>query len=412
MLAVLLICVSVYGGVKIVQLKGGHELRGEVVKQDDGSVQIKTDSGVVVTVAKDQIVSITDVVTPEDKYLKLSAKADPKSFEDQYKLAEWAFKAELYKEAKKAIARALKLRNNVKARALSLQIESRLKAAALSKVEPKDEPGPKPRTTQPWGSSTRLKPEWLVSIEDIYKIRLEEIREDDSAVSINFKNDVIERFIKSMRGRDEFEAPGADDAFRALSRSRKVVYMLGKIDRDDTSFRRDIEVRTDPKFMTEFRSRVWPIVSQYCAAAHCHGGDVARGGLKLFSVSGKYEKVDYTNFLILSSYSKNGRRLIYRDNPAKSLLLQYALPKDQAEYQHPGKIEPKAFRNRRQASYRKIHAWIRSLKGPISPNYRVLWKPPFGMKLNLSGRPALPASETAPSTDEKTGDKKKGDLPI
>ena len=397
----LLMIASAAAEIKIVKLKGGGKLKGEVTKKEDGSVEVKTVGGTVLIPA-DRILSIEDVVTPRDEYEKRLAKADPDKFEDQYDLAVWADKAKLYKEAKAALENALKLKpDSFKAKLLLRQVEAKLRVRPDS---PREIPKPRtrPTETQPGNGTTVLKSEWLVSDKDISRIRLEELRKGD-VVSIRLENKVVERFIKMMRGRYEFGRPGAADRFRGRSLVDKALRIIEEIDRDDVSFKDDILVRTDPKFMIVFRSRVWPIVSQYCAAAHCHGGDKAQGGLKLFTIAGSNVKVDYTNFLILSAYSRRGRRMIYRDDAEKSLLLQYGLPHDQAEYRHP-KVEHIAFKDRKVKTYRSVKEWIENLKGPRTPNYRVKWKPPFGMKLDLSGQPSLPEPTTKPSKNDKDND--------
>ena len=175
-------------------------------------------------------------------------------------------------------------------------------------------------------------------------------------------------------------------------------YILYKIDPYNTAIKDDIIIKTDPRFMIEFRSRIWPIVAKHCAAAQCHGGDKPKGGLKLFNIPGKNEKVDYTNFLILDMFASGGKRMLDRDHSDLSLLLQYGLPPEQSRFDHPVKITP-PFRSRKDPVYRRVLSWINSLSGPLHPNYRTTYKPPFKLKTAAGGLPPLPPETTQPAKD-------------
>ncbi len=54
----------------------------------------------------------------------------------------------------------------------------------------------------------------------IYRICLEELRPSDTVV-VEFRNNVLERFIDKMAGTADFKKPRFDKEFRAMSNTRK-----------------------------------------------------------------------------------------------------------------------------------------------------------------------------------------------
>lgn len=401
----LLLAAAVVAKVQVVKLKSGAELKGEVTRNKDGSYEIRTDKGIVVVPA-DKVVSVEDVVTPRDEYEQRLAKLDLKDAKAHYELARWAFNAGLYVEARDLLTAALKLREEYpEARLLLRRVEGAIREQG---AKPPVKPPVKPPIKDPLRLAG-MKPEWFLTQQDIYRVRLEELRPKD-VVPIRFKKKVLERFIGSMEGRwPEEMGREPDRRFRGWTPVRKVNFILDNIDEDNVSIRDYIEIRRDPKFMVEFRRRVWPLVRQNCASVQCHGGKKIHGGLKLFNVKGKNDRVDYTNFVILSTYEKKGRRLIERDHAEDSLLLQFGLPQALAESRHPkvpGRTRS-AFSSRKVVNYRRMLKWISDLKGPLPRNYHLKWKPPFKMSLNLTGKPSLPKPppETQPTTREKDEEK-------
>ena len=84
----------------------------------------------------------------------------------------------------------------------------------------------------------------------------------------------------------------------------------------------------------------------------------------------------YSNFFILSSTSFKDRKLIDRDNPVESLLIQYGLPQDVAKYPHP---KVKGFRAPIRSTQDKIYKdllnWIQ--------NELYRWQSDYGVKYTI-----------------------------
>ena len=110
----------------------------------------------------------------------------------------------------------------------------------------------------------------------------------------------------------------------------------------------------------------------------------------MFNVPSYDERIPYTNFAILVGYTfEGGRRLIDRSTHKKSVLLQYGLPPKMAQRRHSKEIPP-LFVNNKNVNYKRVLQWIEGLSKPNYPDYRLRYRPPFGMKLDLSGGSSLP----------------------
>ena len=369
------ICV---GQTMIVTLKDGRKIIGEVTKTEDGYlVKRKLGSGTAsVPVRKDEVASIKEMVTPEQEYKARLKKVDAKNPRDRLDLAKWALGKNMLAIARTECDEALKLDPEFeRARLLLRQIEAKEEKAAggppeTGSVKPKSPSGQIP-------SASQIPPEWLVTDEDIYKVRLEELTTDDRGVAVQFQNKVLDRFIERRRGRGEFQVRKFEQIFRSWGRDRQAFFMLSKISRDEVTIKDDIQIKTNTKFILDFRNKIWPTIGVHCASVTCHGSPKGKGGLKLINVSGRNDKVLFSNFLILDKFSGR-QKMIDRGTPDLSLLLQHALPREIARYKHSekGKFAP-PLQDLDAPAYKFALAWIESLAKP-HPDYRVKYTPPFG----------------------------------
>ncbi len=399
----LLVLVFALGQKKLVTLSDGRKLLGTVTKTETG-YRIRMDIGGAIFFPAEEVVSIEDYLTPEQRYQQKLKGIDAKDPEARYQLAKWAMEQEFLEIAGKELEQALKLKPGTgKYSWLLKQVE-----AKLAKTK---RPRPKPTTTTDVAGKTtvgaKLKKALLIGDEDIWRIRLAELREDDR-VPIDFRNNVIERFVDKMYGKRNFRDQYFPAQFRSFPPVRKTMYILEHIEPKDTDIRKDIVVLSDPRFMIDFRARIWPVVARSCAGSRCHGSrNRVQGGLRLFNVTPRTERIDYANFAILDSVqvAKKGRKLINRANVNESLLLQFALPPKQAKFRHPVEITP-LYGNRRSLAYQVMFDWIEGLAGPPHPGYDLEYRLPFGMKPLPRGLMIPPETETTPETQpavEKRG---------
>jgi len=365
---------------QVLVLKDGRRILGEVTSSKSG-YQVKIGSGAVAVFSADQVLRVEDVVTPAEELKKRLAKIDQTNADQLYRVARWASDRGLLAEAKGLLLKARKTDpKHENAKLLLRLVEMRLKAATRTAATASTRILVAPRT-----KFNFLKP------EDIYRIRLAELKKTDRAV-IQYRNKVLDRFIKWMRGRDIFDTPDGERRFRGATKVAQVQYIQQKVDRESPMLD-DILVKSDPVVIKTFRTKIWPIVSKNCAVPSCHGGVEGAAGLKLYDVPLKDERALYTNFYILHKWSKGGRRLINRDNHEMSLLLQYGLPQKLARLPHPKRLDT-IYRTKQDPSYRIVEGWIETLRFPfLRPGYRI--------KYTLPGQAPVPTTSTAPAPAPK-----------
>ncbi len=349
---------------KKVTRKSGRALIGTVTKTDDG-YDVRTKAGVV-QVPADDVVSIVAYVSFEQEYSRRLLLLKSDDVEGHYRLALWCRGQKRRKEAGDELRTVLKIKPTHENAKLLLQlIEEELAEAARS-----DRPTPG-RPVKP--TPGVLPAGELIGEEDIYRVRLAELRSADK-VSIAFRERSDRRFIAEMRGSGPFAEPGYDRVFLRKSPVAKAVDMLDLMP-TAAELHDDILVRTNPQFMSTFKTRIWPIVSKQCATTQCHGSKNGAGRLKLYNLRRNADAVFFTNFLILDAFETNQGRMIDRSHPSRSLLLQYGLPQDIASAVHEEPI-PIVYRSADVPRYRFVFDWISNELLRPHPKYNLKFRVP------------------------------------
>jgi len=366
---------------KKVTLKSGPPLIGTVTLKDD-RYEVMTRAGKV-TVPVDQVISITDYVTFEQEYSRRVLALQPNDAEGHYALAQWCMGEKQLDHARRELLTVLKIKpGHENARLLLALVDEE-----LAKARKPRKPGPGAPKTIP---GTKIPVTEMVSKEDVLRVRLAELRSFDK-VGIAFRDRADVRFADKMTGKGEFADPNYRWVFLRKKPVAKAVEMLITAP-DDVELHRDILVRTNPRFMTTFKSRVWPMIAQNCAAATCHGGVKGAGRLKLYNVRTTADELYFTNFLILDAFANTDGRMIDRSHPARSLLLQFGLPTDEARKTHPVKIRS-MYRGVDDPPYRFVETWIKELLNP-HPKYDIRFRIPQPAQ---PARPVRPTKPTPPA---------------
>ncbi len=356
-------------------------IQGEVTKTETG-YDVKTDLGTI-SVSNSELVEISEIVDPATEYARRRAEIKDNQTDKLLELADWAVKQQLLRQAKEDLQLVLKQQpDNIRADILLRRVN-----AMLAGDDDDDDAG---------NPSQRQENKDLLSMEDIYAVRREELDSDDKTLAIELRNDLPRRFARSMQGQGDFRDGDFERTFLSWRPIRQARYIM-KNTRPGSALREDIIIKSDPGFMIDFTREVWPLVERNCARTKCHGGKRARGGLKLFL--SKSTRARYTNFVILTGV-RNDKNLpiVNRITPERSLLVEYLLPRKVARFPHPTKIPPLFERGDRK--YRQLVKWAGSLDHfPRVPDYRLRYKPPYGMKLIF--RDTSGVSDLLPDQDDK-----------
>jgi len=153
-----------------------------------------------------------------------------------------------------------------------------------------------------------------------------------------------------------------------------------------------------------------PFVLNNCATSGCHG--TFQGAKFSLIAPADSEAAMYTNFYTLQSYLKKapaaagganvfGRgelRIIDRQMPAQSLLLQYGLPPAIAELDHPEVPNYRApYRGFNDARYQQVLRWISESLVPVPPDYGFTVGPtPASQPATQPAPPAPPPTRPTP----------------
>jgi hypothetical protein len=202
--------------------------------------------------------------------------------------------------------------------------------------------------------------------QQISTVRLMEMSPADTAVRGKIDGKVVEEFWSEVLSKDPMvdSSKAAHDNF---VRAGNFVTQAGRIrDSGVQKYIEQVSITTDPIVMTAYKNNVRAFVMQNCATADCHGGEKA-GSFRLANGTG--DAVDYTNFYVLSMYANTSGKMLDRDTPENSLLLQYALPKTAARSPHPV-VEVRRFTGTNDARFRSIYEWIKALNLP-RPKYGI-----------------------------------------
>ncbi len=379
------------GAYSLVTTKDGRELRGDVTQVDD---HIRIDvNGIITTIPRDQVKSIKALKSIEEEYEDRRSKLGADDSKGHFELARWCERNKRFDLVVKQCEYILQIEPANENASLLLQLaKHRLEEADLPKGKPRPVGPPEPVFGGELAGQTPV-----LTPQDVQKLRFAEVGTRRSErISLRFSNRVAQRFWETMQDDEEFQRQWPRTRFFRL-RPHQQLRLIKRWTGDQ--FSTDIEINSDPYVFQEFKSRVLPIVTRGCASIKCHGGPEARG-FRLHTDPTMSTEVLYTNFLILDNYEytaeagveaerphqeakkpededveETGRRKVYRmidrDRPEYSLLLEYGLPGEVAESPHPTPPEfIPVFRNRRDRQYQIVLNWISALQLP-RPDYGI-----------------------------------------
>lgn len=286
---------------------------------------------------------------------------------------------------------------------VALQPQRALAAPAEDEPKADDKPeGPSTETNDGYAPEPRK-----LTDEEINRIRYMELRAMRGLtgvdhVTVKIPREVQEEFLKDMTGHENFRGKRSRQDFLKRTPPQKlhiIAHYKG------AKYADKVQILTDPEIFLEFRKHVMPQVIRGCATSGCHNSlnDHAYG-FKLFKDPKKLPSTTFANFLTLNDYMKDGRKMINRNDPSRSLMLTYMLPKSEVppEYQHPGDVEYRPlFQSHKHPRFQRMMKWVGSLKIPEED---------YGVRLMPEARMAdTPKDDKNPDDDGKKPDDDKPD---
>lgn len=373
----LLLAVSVHADPGTIKTNDGQTITGDITIAGDKVTVVR--KGITITLSRADIRTISYAASVDEEYRRRHEKLTPYDVPGRLELAQWLVENHQYARAEDVLAeaQALQPRNpqvqemlrivrreseldNKQARQRApMQIATITEGAGPAATNPSGAAATRPAATQP---SRALLP------DEINYIRQEEWRQGDQ-VSVRFLDDVKRNFLAQQK-RD----PGAIDptTFNRLTAAQQASLII-KTDQDrhSTQLRHDV-ILGDPPVMRQFRTVQRSLLA---ACANCHSPDKPSGDFVL-RWPATTDADMYTNFLILQKYSdKIGDRtyrMIDRERPADSLLLQFALPPNMASPPHPAAQNYKGIVHTTSDNrLRTVADWLSSLN-PVVPDYSII----------------------------------------
>lgn len=347
-----------WGKTGIVTTREGYTYEGDIIEHES-SVEVII-RGVRTRIPNRDIETVRYVENTEAEFRDRKSKLLAGDVDGRLKLARWAFDAREYKLAREALDEAQSLDPNNREIADFQDIVFR--QMRMERDRAKQSPSPTTQTT----SSPRRGPR-LLNDEQINAIRQAEWTASDHAVRARLNNLVGRRYVEFNRSRPEDFArmSPADQAFEIVRRGTP-------------EMRKDVRILNDPAALAEYRRVVQPRVLAGCGTTNCHGG-TRSGDFHLIGPADT-DAATYTNFFVLQSFTTEvaGRKrfMLDRSLPEQSLLLQYLLPHDQADIDHPRMQGLRSVaKGKEDPIYRGILRWLTDSLSPVQPEYGFEFSP-------------------------------------
>jgi hypothetical protein len=312
----------------------------------------------------------------------------PKDVDGHYALAQWCNEQGQYQLAAKQAQYVLKLDpKHVDARLLY--------TAALRKAEEQ----PRGKAGQQTGAAG------LVTKADIQRLRFIELLDfqvdqvppsQRESVSVRFGKGVLPEFLDAMGEAPEFAGRAGRQRFYSLTPTQQLQVLRAY---SGSTYLSRIEILGDPVVFRRFKP-VETVLERGCAANGCHGGDTPAKPFALRTSFHFPEQSLYTQFLILDRVAIGRDRLIDRDHPSESLILQYGLPSRYGRLSHSTPIKPLYPLGLDDPNYRMVFDWIGMLRVP-RPITGISLEgypepPPAGAQIAAPGEKGEAATRPAP----------------
>ena len=395
LLASLLICLAttlVFARNGVVKTRDGRSIEGDITDKGPDGATISTKAGTI-TINRDDIVSIDYATNVKEEYRKrLAALPKDAGAKAHLDLARWLFDNKEYELARAECDKALTIDpNNADAALLRQTVERTMmlrpggtSAGGTTTVRPG--PATRPVVIAP-GQRRLLDP------DQINIIKQYELKDTDTKIRVRLENNVQKRFV-DYDNQDSRRFAAKTDYDKAID----------ILQHGTAEMRKDVKIINDPQALADYKSRVQTVLTQGCATSGCHGGTNA-GSLVLYAPADS-DAVTYTNFYILTQYATNvdgaKRKMIDRLRPENSLILEFGLPRDKSEFDHPEAANwTHIYKDKNDPRYLQIYDWVVKGLVPSEPKYGIEYTLPTGNKPQAP--PPRKEEKPAPRAENRKG---------
>jgi len=400
--ALFLCATGVWAREAKVTTTDGRTLTGEVLSDDDRGITLII-SGIKTPLARDAIRDVRYLLSVKEQFDQQRADLADDDVDGRYKLAYWLYDRKAYSlaiEELDGLAKAFP--NDTRVSTLSSVVAARIK---LQHERETARSGPKPghrglpvdksRSPQPESTGPAVLTPDQIALIKVYEIDL------DAKPKVIVPREVVDRILSDYADRDPVPRGKRQQAKFRNSPGYQQLAMI--FDLRARELYDQVRIKSDPRSLRKFRTDIHRrYVLNYCGTVSCHGGDGA-GDFRVVRHRPNDDSTVYTNFFILNATGVANHVMIDRQEPDRSLLLQYGLPPKTARMPHP---DTRGWRPHLSSEdgrrFRAIEQWIGTLWRP-KPDYGIDYElPELGQSEVLPdevddvGTPAVPTAEPLP----------------
>jgi hypothetical protein len=382
----------------IVVMRSG-QLREGVVLEDAWEYVLLEIEGIRAKLKRDTVMYTVLEPSFEQRYKAFKEALTPEMHDQYLSLCKWLISERRYELARDELDLLSKYHASNEITYLRRLVNAQLalieqQHAEAGDEETSDDDGTQSEDDSEDPAASNL-PAELLTHADVNVIRVYEI-DFDRPPKVDVAPDVIRDLIAAYSDRKEIPSSlaGRNELFRAdpLEIVRLMFTLRAR------EFYPRVEVNSEPYSLNLFRQRVhnaWLI--NRCATSRCHGGPES-GRFFLHRRGYKDSRVRYTNFLILERLKLDPEwPLLNYEDPELSLIIQYAMPREEARKPHPDvKGWTPVFRPGVDRLKSRAIEWIRSMLKP-RPEYPVQFEPP---RLTPLGAEMGDGSDESPPADD------------
>ena len=366
--------------VAVVTTTDGRTLEGEMVRETD-EVVVLSIAGIEATVPRDQVESLAYRESDRDYFQAKRAELEDDNLDGRLALVQEMVERDAIGIAESelsALDRAFPDNPQVTEKRQLIEARRSLKTGGELNAErglvrvlgPAIPPHPAPRRARPPPAPTRTSDDDQINRLKVFEVDL------DQNPRITIPRETLDTFLDTYAGQEGVPAGTSErQQFLRLSGTEQLEMFFNKQARDLYG---QVQVRSVPGPLAEFRRSVNPRhVARYLAPSFGNG---KVEGFNVFTSRPDSDQEAYTNFYLLTRMKFDGIPMIDRGNPQQSLLLQWGLPRDQAQHPAPD-VEGwrPAFRSADDPTYLRYLAWIESLWGQDTPDYGIDYTPPSSL---------------------------------
>lgn len=373
-------------------MKDGRVLDGELIRETSLTVVVQI-SGINTTIRRDSIQSIEKLKTLREEYEEKRAEIADDDKRKRYELALWLFDMKTQEAYQLAQSELNDLRERFpddrRIRNLLNIVNERLKLNdEESEAETEND---RDTSTQADADREESGKESmpLLRPDEIALIKVWELPDELDDLELNIR---IPRLIMKQVFRDYSDNPavprGRTDQSRFLKTAGHVQLNL-LFELEAREYYPDVVINGDPPSLVDFRRRLYRNYITNYFIDHFGKGQIE--GVRLAYGARGSEAEIYTNFYLLCHLKYKGQLFIDRNSPEKSLLLQWGLPLDYAEFPAPAVARnwrPR-FSDVNDRVYQELLHWIENLRLP-QPEYGIDY--PLPQTQTETTTPNTPAS--------------------